>query len=62
MAPVSMVLAQSVVAEGGDLFLALLVHLRRLYPEVYGPAVPTCQAPERGDFQIREVEVLSGGT
>ena len=31
VAPESMVLSQSVVAEGGELFLALLAHLRRRY-------------------------------
>ena len=50
----STVLAQSAVAEGGELFLALLEQLRRLYPEVYVPAVATGWAPERREFQIGE--------
>ena len=58
---VSTVLAQFAVAEGGDPFLALLVHLRRRYPEVYGSAVGTSRAPECRKIQIGEGEVLSGG-
>ena len=34
VAPASTVLVPSTIAEGGDLFPALLVHLRRQYPEV----------------------------
>ena len=62
MTPASTVLAQSEVAEGDELFLELLGHLRRRYPEVYGSAVATCQAPERREIQIGEGEGLSGGT
>ena len=47
VAPASTLLAQSMVAEGGEIFPALLAHLRRLYPEVYGPAVSTGWAPDR---------------
>ena len=54
MAPVSTVLAQYAVAEGDELFLALLVHLRRRYPEVYRSTVATCRAPERREIHIRE--------
>ena len=36
VAPASTVLVPSAVAEGEDLFGALLTHLRRRYPEVYG--------------------------
>ena len=61
VAPVSTVLAQSAVAEGGELFLALLVHLRRRYLEVYGPEMGMCWAPERREIQIGEREGLIGG-
>ena len=47
VAPESTVLAQSTVAEVDELFLALLAHLRIIYPEVYGPVVATGRAPER---------------
>ena len=46
VAPAFTVLAQSAVAEGGDLFPVLLAYLRRLYPEVYGPVVSMGKAPE----------------
>ena len=62
VAPASTVLAQSAVAEGDEFFLALLVHLRRLYPEVYGPAVAMGWAPERREIHIGEGEVLSSMT
>ena len=52
--PASTVLTHSAVAEGGELFPALLAHLRRLYPEVYGPEVATGQVSERREFQIGE--------
>ena len=61
MAPASTVLSQSVLGEEDDLFMALLAHLRRLYPKVYGTAVATGSAPECRDFQIEEGEGLSGG-
>ena len=47
VAPVSMVLSQYTIAEGGELFPEILKHLRRLYPEVFGPAVSLVQAPAR---------------
>ena len=62
VAPAFTVLAQSAVAEGGDLFLVLLAYLRRLYPEVYSPVVAMGRAPECRNFQIGEGEGLSGGT
>ena len=62
MAPASTLLAQSALAEGGELFPALLTHLRRLYPEVYGSAVATCQVPERREIHIGEGGGLRGGT
>ena len=61
MAPASAVLAHSAVAEGDELFLAFLAHLRRLYPEVYGPAVSMGRAPERREFHIGEGGKVSGG-
>ena len=47
VAHASRVLVLSAVAEGGDLFGALLAHLRRQYPEVYGLGVDTAWAHER---------------
>ena len=61
MAPASIVIAQSAVSEGDELFPALMSHLRRRYPEVYGSAVGTCWAPECREIQIGEGEGLSGG-
>ena len=61
VAPASTVLVQSAVAEGDELFPALLVHLRRIYLEVYGSAVGTSWAPERREIHIGEGEGLSGG-
>ena len=55
------VLSQSAVAEGGELFPALMAHLRRRYPEVYSSAVATYHAPDRREIQIREGGGLSGG-
>ena len=52
MAPASMVLAQSVVSEGEKLLPEFLEHLRRIYPEVYGPAVSMGQVPERKEFRL----------
>ena len=57
--PASTVLAQSAVAEGDELFPALLAHLRRQYPEVYGSTVETSWAPERKEILIGEGEGLS---
>ena len=62
VAPASTVLAQSAVSEGDELFLVFLSNLRKLYPEVYGPAVSLGWAPERMEFPIREGGGLSGGT
>ena len=56
MAPASTVIAQSAVAEGGELFPELQAHLRRRYPEVYGSAVATGRAPD-----LRELQVGEGG-
>ena len=39
VAPASTVLAQSAILEGGEVFIAILQYLQRLYMEVYGPAV-----------------------
>ena len=52
--PASVVLSQSNIAEGGKLFPAILKRLRRLYPEVYGPAVSSVWAPSRREFHLRE--------
>ena len=60
--PASTVLARSAVAEGGELFLAFLSNLRRLYPEVYGPGVSLGRAPDLREFPLREGEGLSSGT
>ena len=60
--PAFTVLAQSAVVEGDELFLELLAHLRRLYPEMYGSAVVMCWALDRREIQIGEGEGLSGGT
>ena len=62
MAPASTLLAQSAVAEGGELFPALLAYPRRIYPEVYGPVVSMGREPERREFEIEEGGGLSGGT
>ena len=60
--PASTVLAHSVVVEGGELFSEFLSNLRRLYPEVYGPAVSLGWVPERRKFLLGEREGLSGST
>ena len=63
MAHVFIVLAQSTIAEGDKLFPACLKHLRRLYPEVYSPAVSLGRAPARRDFHLGEDGTgLSKGT
>ena len=54
-------LVQSVVAEGGELFLALLSHLRRRYPEVYGLGVNMAWAHDRREIYIREGGGFSAG-
>ena len=61
VAHASTVISQSAVAEGGEIFLALLAHLRRRYPEVYGSTLGMCRSPERRDIQIGEGGGLSGG-
>ena len=62
MAPASTVLIQSTVAEGDDLFPALLSHLRKQYPEVYVLGVDTSRAPKRMELLIGEGGGLSGGS
>ena len=59
--PASTVLVPSAVAEGEDLFGALLAHLRRRYPEVYGLGENTDREPERREIHIRAGEGMSGG-
>ena len=61
VAPTSTVLTQPVVAEGGEIFWAIVSHLRRLYPEVYGPAVSLGRVPERREFLLREGGIFSIG-
>ena len=60
--PASTVLTHSAVEEGGELFPALLAHLRRLYTEVYSTTMATGWAPERREFHIGEGRLLSGMT
>ena len=60
MAPASMVLVPLAVVEGEDLFGALLAHLRRRYPEVYGLGDTLDRAPERMDTPIRAGDGISG--
>ena len=62
MAPEFTILVQYAVGKGDDLFPALLAHLRRQYPEMYGLSVDTAWAHERRELILREGEVLSGGT
>ena len=62
MAPASTVLVPLAVADGEDLFWALLAHLRRRYPEVYGLGDNLARAPELREIQIRAGEGLSGGS
>ena len=61
VAPASKVLFLSVVAEGNEFFAALLAHLRRQYPKVYGFGPVPAWAPERGETPIGAGEGLSGG-
>ena len=62
MASVFTVLAQSAIPEGGDLFLAILSYLRRLYPDVCSPAVSLGWAPAHREIPLKEDGVvLSGG-
>ena len=60
MAPVSTFIVQSAVAEGGDLFLEILAHLRIRYPEVYGLGLDTDQAHECRDTILGERDRFSG--
>ena len=60
VAHASTVLVPSAVAEGDDLFLALLVHLRRQYPEVYGLGGNTARAHECKDTPLGAGEGMSG--
>ena len=62
MAHAPTVLTKSAVSEGDELLPSLLVHLRRHYPEVYGPAVVLSRAPECRELQIGEGEGLNFGT
>ena len=62
VAPASTVLVPSAVAVGDDLFPAILAHLRRRFPEVYGLGGNTAQAHERRDTPLEEGEGFSGGT
>ena len=60
VAPASTVLSQSPIAEEGELFLTILQHLRRLYLEVYGPAVSLGRVHACRYFHLGEDgEVLS---
>ena len=52
VAPTSMVLAQYAVAEGGEHFPEFLEHIKRLYPEVYGPAIFIGWVPERRELLL----------
>ena len=54
METASTIPAQYAIAEGGELFPACLKHLRRLYPEVYGPAVFLGWAPVNRDLHLGE--------
>ena len=56
MALASTVLAQSAVAEGGELFPALLAHLRRLCTKLHGSMVATYW-----ESDIRELKIGEGG-
>ena len=62
VAPAPTVLVPASVAEGDDLFAALLAQLRRQYPVVYGLGENTAQAPERRETLFGVGEVMSGGT
>ena len=61
VAPASTVLVPSAVAEGDELFGAILAHLRRRYPEVYGLGDNLDRATERREIRIRAGEGMSGG-
>ena len=62
MALLSIFLVQSAVAKGEEILPVFLAHLRRLYPEVYGPAVSIGHAPKHREFPLREGKLLSDGT
>ena len=59
VAPASTVLVPPAVSEGEDVFAALLAHLRKRYPEVYGLGDTLAWAPERRETQIRAGEGIS---
>ena len=61
VAPASTVLVQSAIAEEDDLFPALLSHLRRRYPELYGLGRDTARAHERRELILGEGGGFSGG-
>ena len=62
VAPASTLISHSAVAEVDELYPTLLVHLRRIYTELYSPEVSTGWAPEHREFQIVEGGGLSGRT
>ena len=60
LAHASTVLIHSSIAEGDHVFPEILLHLRRLYPEVYGPVVSLGSSPVLREFPLGEDgEVLS---
>ena len=54
VSPAPTALAHSVISKGGGIFPVILLFIRRLYSEVYDPAVSLGQAPARRDFPLRE--------
>ena len=60
VAPASTVLVPLAVVEGDNIFGALLAHLRRRYPEVYGLGDTLARASERRDTPTRAGEGISG--
>ena len=60
VAPASTVLVQYAVSEGDDLLAALLAHLRRQYPEVYGLGLDTARAHECREIILGEGKGMSG--
>ena len=54
MALASKVPSWSEISERGGLFPEILSHLRRLHPEVYGPAVSLGWRPMCREFSLRE--------
>ena len=60
--PVSMVLAQSAITEGGELFPTILLYLWRLYIDVYSPVDLLVWAPAHREFPLgKDGEGLRGG-